>query len=79
MNGSTVRRSRRTLRRAAGAVVTMLVLLISTAPAVLADSPPDQTITFAAAPTGVVVGGSGFSVSASASSGLAVTYPPAWP
>ena len=48
---------------------------ITTVNGTVADITPGlQAITFAAAPTGVVVGGSGFSVSASASSGLAVTY-----
>ena len=35
-------------------------------------TPASQTITFAPAPTGIVVGGTGFSVGATASSGLAV-------
>ncbi len=74
MNASTTKRQRHAARRNAGALCAMLVLLTATAPGVYADSPPDQTISFGAAPTGVVVGGTGFSVSATATSGLAVAY-----
>jgi hypothetical protein len=45
-----------------------------TVPQSFAVTPGSQTVAFGAAPTGVVVEGSGFRVSASASSGLAVTY-----
>ena len=74
MSASTVQRPRHAARRAVGALCALLVLLSASAPGVRADSPPDQLITFAAAPTGAVVGGTGISVGATATSGLPVTY-----
>jgi len=63
-----------TARKRWGALGALLALLSATAPGVRGDSPPDQVITFAAAPTGVVVGGTGISVGATATSGLPVAY-----
>jgi hypothetical protein len=74
MSASTVQRPRHAARRAVGTLGALLVLLSTMVPGVQADSPPDQTISFGAAPTGVVAGGTGFSVSATATSGLPVTY-----
>ena len=73
MNASTVQRPRHAARRAVGALGALLCCS-ARRPRGPADLPPDQSITFAAAPTGVVVGGTGISVGATATSGLPVTY-----
>ena len=76
MNASMVLRSRHNAcRRVLGALVGVIVLLSATAPVVLADLLP-QAITFTStAPSGAVVGGAVYSVSADGSaSGNPVTF-----
>lgn len=75
MNASTAKRPRHAARRNAGALCALLVLLTATAPGVHADSPPDQTISFTStAPGAAVTGGATYAPTATATSGLPVTF-----